>query len=297
MNDFQSTQVQPNGNTLPASGDQQPNGVIGMQVSTPNRDNRRPAEANTGGTPNSKRGRPQRNGGQLKSPPQLDTEIISIPEEEPRTHSGDDNSIDREQLSLQSQEPSIDGSINTAPGRIVLTDNGFTFVNTRNSPRRKKSGASDLDRSGRANGGRGGSGRGLGSGIHTGNERRYRRALHPLVTGELRNTSGPPEADETTNENTTKATPPAKSSPNGVYRGGYYQALADDGDDTNQQNENESVPTDDYASQPGNLNGVAIQKARHIPTSLQEALSLLSAYKILPKGADADPAGGHLHHD
>ena len=279
------------------------NEVIGMQVSTPNRDNRRPAEEKTGGTPNSKRGRPQGNGGMLKCPPPIETEIISIPEEEPqqRPQLGDDNSIDKEQLSLQSL-PSIDGSINTAPGRIAINNTGFTFVNSRNSPRRRKNidERAPLDAGGRT--GRGpysgrGRGRGSGGGILTGNERRYRRALHPLVTGELLHPPRSRAIDTTTAGTQEEIRTTAKASPNGVYRGGYYQALADTDAEKKQKHDENILQEDhyDYSSQPGNLDGVAIQQTRHIPTSLQEAVKLLRAFEILPKEADADPVGGHPH--
>jgi hypothetical protein len=299
IREFQNTTGQANNdtgtNSHPANETEQPTtGVIGMQVSTPNRDNRRPAQEQTGGTPNSKRGRGTNNGAVTLSTPTIQATATTQAQD-----NNDSNLIDREQLSTQSNT-SNEASINTAPeGRIVVTENGFTFVNRRNSPRRvHQSRPLEI-----GNGGRGG--RGFGGGNLTGPERRYRRAIHPLVTGVLRSSRPASQQAGTSSNMESATTTPNPTSNNGVYQGGYYQALAEFDDEDEEieaiphEEENTIASEYDYTSQPGDTgrNDNTNSRTRRIPTSLQEALQLLSSYKLLPGPVDADPAGGHLHCD
>jgi hypothetical protein len=269
-----------------------------MQVSTPSRDNRRPAQAQTGDTPNSKRGRQQHAEASSNEPNNRNQEkATTTTGQQATTHptvqeqDNESNSIEREQLSIQSNT-SNEASVNTAPdGRIVITEHGFTYVNSRNSPRRLQQ-SRPLEN----NGGRGG--RGFGGGNLNGPTRRYRRAVHPLVTGVTRITRIPttPGNSSTTTEHNEIIPKPARLPNNGVYQGGYYAALAeyDDEDaevETNTQEEETTIASE-YASQPGNQVHDNQGRSRRVPTSLQEALRLLNSYKNLPNEADADPAGG-----
>ena len=257
-----------------------------MQVSTPKRDNRRPAQEQTGGTPTSKRGGMKCGAGSTtKLPPK---------QEQQQAGNSDEQSIEWEQPSTNSNNSNA-ASMNTAPeGKIVVTENVFTFVNSR-SPRRSHQNRHSPQ------GGRGGSGRGrgFGGGNLTGSERRYRKAIHPLVTGVLRKTA--PQENTTNHRIQATLETQQRKSTNGVYLGGYYQALAEfDDEDTTLQEEEITLSSEyEYNSQPGDLerNEPNIGRPRQIPTSLQEALQLLSSYKLLPKAVDADPAGGHPHCD
>jgi hypothetical protein len=69
----------------------------------------------------------------------------------------------------------------------------------------------------------------------------------------------------------------------------------DEEEDTNTQEDENTTNASDYTSQPDGHTTAAIGRARRVPTSLQEALQLLSSYKLLPTQVDADPAGGQLH--
>ena len=279
--------------------EQPPNGVIGMQVSTPNRDNRRPAQAKTGGTPNSKRGRGTNNGvtapANQKQPPPSAQELDNpdINSEDTSNINLDLNSV--EQLSLLSTMSKE--STNTAPeGWIVVTEKGFTYVNNKNSPRRKHL----IKPLATGNGGRGG--RGFGGGNLTGHDRRYRKAIHPLVTGVFRDSRKPPQPPDTRNTATTATASPTARSNNGVYQGGYYQALAEfDEEETLEEAyiEDDDTPNSmadyDYRSQPGDIQNTERHAPLCVPTSLKEAVVLMNRYKTQPMTVGADPAGGHLH--